>query len=200
MDIVGRKIWDDTALIIAFKEGNREAFSHLFEKFYNALCFFTRNITADADHAEDIVQEVFFKLWHKHADFVDLPAIKAFLYISCKNASLNYLEKEKNKGSHQRELLRVYGETEDFVLNEIIYSESLREISIALDELPEQCAAVMKLLFQEGLKPQEVATELGITVSTVYNQKSKGISILKERLSLQSFALLAIMLSDKFVN
>lgn len=200
MNIVKRKLWHDKALIIAFNSGDEEAFSHIFETYYNALCFFTKKITSSTSHAEDIVQDVLYKLWNKRSDFSDPVSVKAFLYISCKNASLNYLAKEKNKDTHQKELLRLYGDSEEPILKEIIYTESLREISTAMDGLPEQCGAVMKMLFQEGLKPQEVADQLGITVSTVYNQKSKGIYMLKQKLALDSFLLLALFLSDKIIN
>ncbi|MES2830001.1 MAG: RNA polymerase sigma-70 factor [Bacteroidota bacterium] len=200
MDTVREKARDEHSIYIAFKTGDQQAFSFIFEKYYPALCFFTTRLTNGDVYAEDIVQDVFHKLWNKHNDFDNGEAIKAFLYISCRNASLNYLQKEKNKGGHEQELLRIGDHSEDFVLNQIIYSESLREINTAIDGLPEQCALVMRMLFQDGLKPQEVADQLNITVSTVYNQKARGIAALRERLSLRDFTVLLMVIADQFIN
>lgn len=191
----------DNEVLALMNSGDERAFGVVFEKYYPALCFFSSRLIADKDAAEDIVQELLYKLWHKHADFTSMESVKAFLYIGARNASLNYIDKEKRKEKHHQVMMQLPAEVTEPVLNEIIYTEALREIATELNHLPEQCGKVIKMLYQDGLKPQEIADQLGITVSTVYNQKMRGIAILKSRLSIQGFGLLLILvMTDQFVN
>jgi len=199
--MAAHRTYTDQELTALLQKGDERAFEQIFDHYYQALCFFSARIIVDKIAAEDIVQEVLYKLWHKHADFETLNAIKAFLYISTRNASLNYLDKEKRKDKHHQLLMGLPEETDIPVLNEIIYAEGLREIAMALDNLPEQCGKIIKMIYQEGLKPQEIAKALGITVSTVYNQKMRGIGILREKLSVKGFGvLLLVTLTDRFFN
>jgi RNA polymerase sigma-70 factor (ECF subfamily) len=191
----------ESELITLLRNGDERAFGQVFDHYYTALCFFSARLITDKTAAEDIVQEILYKLWHKHADFESMQAIKAFLYISTRNASLNYLDKEKRKDRHHQKLMELPEEVTDPVLNDIIYTEALREIAMELDCLPDQCGKVIKMIYQDGLKPQEIADLLGITVSTVYNQKMRGIGILKGRLSAKGFGVLLMMiLADRFLN
>lgn len=190
---------NENELMHRLQLGDIQAFDHVFEKFYNALCFYATRLTSDRFAAEEIVQDIFYKLWNKHADFISLNSIKAFLYISTRNASINFLNKEQRKIKHDAEFGLLEDEFQEPVINEIIYTEVLREIAIEVDALPEQCAKIIKMIFEDGLQPKEVADKLNITTSTVYNQKMRGLSILKKRLSGRSFSILtSVMLSMYF--
>jgi RNA polymerase sigma-70 factor (family 1) len=190
----------DEELITSFRMGDKIAFSSIFNKYYASLCFFTSNIIHNPDEAEDIVQDIFHKLWNKHSDFFTLNELKSFLYIGCRNSSFNYLKRNKAKDGQQQELLRLTDDADQSVLNRIVYVESLREIHTAIDTLPEQCKIVIKMLFNDGKSPQEVAEHLGVTVSTVYNQKMRGVAILRKVLSVKSFNLLLVLLAESLSN
>lgn len=197
--MAGNNALTDLELLNRFRSGDDKAFGVIYEKFYAALCFFALRLTNDRAAAEDIVQEILCKLWQKHQDFEDLGAIKAFLYISTRNACMNHLVAVQRKEKHHLELEKMpLQQTE---VNEVIYAEALREITAALGSLPDQCAKVMRMLYQEGLRPQEIADSLGITVSTVYNQRMRGVAILRSRLSKHGFEVLAaILLTDHLMR
>ncbi|MNI38402.1 RNA polymerase sigma factor [compost metagenome] len=76
----------------------------------------------------------------------------------------------------------------------MIYLETLREVHDAIETLPEQCRHVIYKLVVEDLSPQEVAISLGITTSTVYNQKKRGIELLRQRLRPDQFFCLLLLL------
>lgn len=185
---------NETELLHRLQLGDIQAFDYIFGKFYSALCFFATRLTSERFVAEEIVQDTFYKLWNKHADFVSLNSIKAFLYISTRNASINFLNKEQRKTKHGVELGLLEDEFQEPIINQIIYTEVLREIAIEVDALPEQCAKIIKMIFEDGLQPKEIAGKLNITVSTVYNQKMRGLSILKKRLSGRGFSTLTAMI------
>ena len=190
---------NENELLHRLQLGDIQAFDYIFGKFYSTLCFFATRLTSDRFVAEEIVQDIFYKLWNKHADFTTLNSIKAFLYISTRNASINFLNKEQRKIKHDVEFSLLEDEFQEPIINEIIYTEVLREIAIEVDALPEQCAKIIKMIFEDGLQPKEVADKLNITISTVYNQKMRGLSILKKRLSGRGFSILTtVMLSVYF--
>lgn len=190
MAVTQLKNLNESELLQRLLIGDSNAFDFIFKKFYPALCFFATKLTSDKFVAEEIVQDILYKLWNKHADFNSLNSIKAFLYISTRNASMNFLKKEHSKIKHDLEFAFSEDEFQEPVINEIIYTEVLREISNEVDALPEQCGKIIKMIFEDDLEPKQIADELGITISTVYNQKMRGLSILKKRLSGREFSIL----------
>lgn len=67
------------------KMGDDRAFKVLFEKYYASLCAFATNFVDDPDVAEDIVQEIFFKLYTDKPTFDVVVALKSYLYLATKN-------------------------------------------------------------------------------------------------------------------
>lgn len=178
---------EEEQYLLLFKAGRPEGLRFLYKTFYGTMCFYLEKMQLESYEVEELVQDVFLKLWERHADFDHLGAIRSFLYTSCRNAALNFIGKEKR----QKEQYKVYGSQLDIlefpITNQMIYLETLREIHEAIYALPEQCSKVMAMLTIEELSPQEVADLLGITTSTVYNQKKRGIELLQSRLSPDQF-------------
>jgi len=184
-------------LLSQLKEGDQNAFSHIFKQFYQPLCFFCTRLVSNSAVAEEIVQDVLYKVWYKNEDFNTLLSIKAFLYISTRNASMNYIDKEQRKLKRETARYALGEEFEEPILREIIYAEVLNEIRTEINNLPEQCGKIIKMIYEEDMKPQEIADELNIKVSTVYNQKMRGISILKTRLAGATFDMMMCYLIYK---
>ncbi len=191
-----KELSEEVDLLRRFHQGDHTAFEVLFRTFHPAISFFARRITTvlPKGQAEEIVQDTFLKLWDRRTKFPDLQAVKAFLYITVRNACLNDFEKEQVQQRKQERYLYTVNEIEDAVIEEIIYSEVLREVSQTIETLPEQCRRIMKMAYEDGLAPKEIAEALNITVSTVNNQKARGISLLKKRLSDKGFAVLLFFL------
>lgn len=173
----------ETELLNSLKLGDERAFDQLFRKFYPYLCFFARRFVKVTGTEEEIVQDTLFKLWERRADFESYNALKAFLYISVKNACFN------GNLSNQRQLNRDHNwhllqeEIEHDVQEHIIKAEIGMEVNQAIEELPEQCRAVIKMSYQQELSGKEIAKALQVTVSTVNNQKARGIMLLRNKLN-----------------
>lgn len=187
----------DNDIIVSLKNGDPEALQTLLKHYYSALCLFAERLLGDSAAAEDIVGESFVKLWKKRTDFENHQNLKAFMYITVRNACLNYLKQAKRDSLSKKQHAYLTGEKEEFVLNEMIRAEVLKEIMDAINNLPEQCRKVLKLGYLEGMKNQEIAAKLNISVHTVKNQKARGIQLLKIRLrdrDLMSFLILCSFL------
>lgn len=189
----------DYELFALLKGKNMAAFDQIFEQFYRPLCFFASRIIHDPADSQDIVQDVFVRFWQKENLPDTMNAIRAYLYVSVKNSCFNYLEKNSVKLKHQQTLVNTDIE-EATILNNIIQAEVLRQVFAAVDTLPEQCRKIIRMTFEDGKKAKEIACELGITISTVNNQKMRGLSLLKTRLSDEGLALGMLLLLPAFFN
>lgn len=185
--------YTDQELVALFKQGDERAFDSLFRKFYPALCFFARRFVQVDGLAEEIVQDVMFKLWQQHSDFDNFNSLKAFLYISIKNACIDGSVSEHRKQNRENNWYLRQENLEHNVEEHIIQSEVLLEISQAIDMLPEQCRKIMKMSYEQGMSGKEIADAMKITVSTVNNQKSRGILLLRKLLSAKGMATLVFL-------
>jgi RNA polymerase sigma-70 factor (ECF subfamily) len=187
----------DLLMIESLRKGDEQSFAYFFDLHYKSLCYFAFTITQDQQQGEDIVSECFLKLWNSRLDFYTPQKIKAFLYISCKNACLNYLRNNKRKNSKQQLYLQQLEHSEDSILYQIVETEVLAILSQEIEELPTKCREVFKLLYFQHKKTDEIAELLGISAKTVRGHKARAIELLKAQLLKKGLSV-AVMLSVLF--
>jgi RNA polymerase sigma-70 factor (ECF subfamily) len=165
-------------------EGNEKAFEQLFRLYYQRLYHFAFNLVHHQEQAEEVVSDVFVKLWHNRQKLASVQNHEIYLYVAIKNQSLNYLNKKEN--------LRVF---EDITLHELVNNynpeqalelqELKQSIEAAVESLPTQCKVVFKLIKEDGLHYKEVAEILGISVRTVETQLARALKKISAALSMQ---------------
>ena len=135
------------------------------------------------DRAQEIVLDVFLKLWKQRSNLLDVRNIEDYCFILVKNASLNYLEKEsKHTYIHPDSLPEP--QEQNYSPEESLISEELFALYVkALDRLPERCREVFIRIREEKQSYAQVAEELGISMNTVDAQLQKAITRLKEMIS-----------------
>ncbi len=182
-------------VISALKEGDTRALHDLHDLYYPALRNFAISLLNDGPAAEDIVTEIFVILWRKHRDFETLQNIKAFLYISTRNACINHI-KRLQRDSVMKTGFSNYLSTdhEEFALNEMIRAEVLQQIYEAIEALPSQCKRVFKMCYVEGLSNSEVAERAAISINTVKNHKVKALGLLRLKFLSSTMSILAACL------
>lgn len=176
---------DEKALLTQFQSGDRLAFDKIFRVFQPALLFFANRLLINFDQIDpqDIVLDIFLKLHERRESFAALSSIKAFLYISTKNACFNAIEKEKIRLRRFDGYTSNFNESdEDNILSQIVLTEVHRELYQAIELLPEQCRIIM-LQLMEGQTAQEISGNLSVSVSTINSQKARAVSLLKKRIS-----------------
>lgn len=162
-----------------FRKGDDTALSYFFKLHYKALVYFVERLIQDQLEAEDVVADCFVKTWERREDFETAANIKAFLYISCRNASLNYLKHLKVKTAAQQKYFKELEEGEESILAKIIETEVLVILNQEIEQLPQNYRDVFRLLYFDQLKTDEIAAQLGLTVQTVRNYKARAIDLLK---------------------
>lgn len=186
---------DDRHRMASFRNGEEKAFAYFFDLHYKSLCYFARAITQEQQQAEDLVSECMVKLWNHRQTFHTAHNIKAFLYITCKNACLNYLRNSKRLDGNKELYLSQLEIAEDNMLYQIIETEVLAILHREIEELPHKCRDVFKLIYMDNKNTEEIATQLGISVKTVRGHKARAIQLLKSQLlkkGLSAVVLLAI--------
>lgn len=175
-------------IVSLFKEiqvGNKTAFDTLFNCYYSKLVTFAKQYTKQQESAEEITSELFVKLWLKRETLSKVLHPEVYLYVSIKNACLNFMR------SHQKRK-HVFAEKEESAVFEGICNGHMsfledKELRKLLDEavasLPEQRRMVFKLIKEDGLKTAAVAQILGISKRTAENQLYKAVKTLAETLS-----------------
>ncbi|WP_316817639.1 RNA polymerase sigma-70 factor [Pedobacter nyackensis] len=166
----------------AFQNGEEKALAHFFKLHSKSLAYFTNRMLEDKAEADDIVSKCFLKLWQKHEDFKTVQNIKAFLYISCRNACLDYLASLKVRTASQEKYIMHLQQGEETILYDVIQTEVLDLVNKEIEELPDKMKVIFKMLYFEGKSTTEISEELGLSIQTVRNQKTKAIAILKNSL------------------
>jgi len=176
--------------MVAFQNGDKEAFNHIFNMFYKRVCFFAAGIVSE-DAAEDLVQDTFVKLWERRVSFDSLTSIKAFLYLTTKNSCINTYKHQKvveKFENYQAENI-----DESNIIYRLIEAEVLEEVQQAVQQLPQSYRKVIYLSYFEGLSNQDTADYLNVSINTVKTQKVRSLRILREILKHSPTALLLLM-------
>lgn len=184
-------IQNDKYLFEEIKAGNKAAFDSLFRLYYQDLCRYALFLSCSADDAEEIVQDMFFKLWQNHKN-INIPvAVKSYLYASVKNAVLNIIKHEKVKAAYIKEKqIQEYNLDSSEIMEN---AESLSNISNAIEQLPQKRREIFILCKLDGLKYKEIAEKLDISIKTVENQMGEALRFLREKLSDKEFILFIIL-------
>ena len=157
-----------------------EDFESVFRQWYPSLCHTTYRIIKDKDKAEDIVQDVFVKVWENRKTIEITISIKSYLFRSCINTALNETSRQK-KYTHvpaEDDLIIASQNTGDNIEQEDLQ----QKIDEGLNLLPPACKSVFILSRFEEMSYKEIAETLEISIKTVENQMGKALKILREHL------------------
>lgn len=170
-------------LIPLLQEGNESAFAILFHHFYPPLCFFAERLIKDSEESQDIVTNVFTAYWKRCADFPDHTKIKAFLYVSVRNACMNYVRNLNTRINAEKELLYLAKAEEDTIAErEQLRSSIWESVFAEIQALPDQLKTVFTLLYFDRLDTKAVSAKMNLPVQTVRNYKTRAIDILRKRI------------------
>ena len=147
------------------------AYRELFLLYHSRLVHFSSSITHSKESAEEIVSDVFLKLWNNRKTLTRIGNFHLYIYIATKNLSINCLLRQKRSESFSLDDVAVefrstYLDPEEL----LITAEMHKRLHYAINELPPQCRLVFKLVKEDGLKYREVAELLNLSLKTIENQ------------------------------
>jgi RNA polymerase sigma-70 factor (ECF subfamily) len=172
------------------------AFEEMFRLHFRRLYAYAITIVKEEVTAEEIVHNVFYKIWEKKGGIDIQTSVTAYLYRAVYNDSLNYLKHKKVKLAYAAHAVMQTKEESHSATSKIQLSELQQKLDAALSELPEQCRTIFQMSRFEDLKYAEIAGRLGISVKTVENQMGKALKILRTKLA--DYLPLLIVLLESF--
>jgi RNA polymerase sigma-70 factor (ECF subfamily) len=174
--------WTDTAIIQLLKDRDETGFEHVFKFYFKNMYRYALTILQDHDQAEDIVQNVFYKLWDKIESLHFQGSLGGYLYRAVHNESLNHLKHKKVRRTYLTYITGNMKEQGDGAHRKVLFSELERRLQKAINELPEQCRTIFQMSRFEELRYLDIAQRLGLSVKTVENQMGKALKLLRARL------------------
>lgn len=163
-------------------EDSQRAFRGFYDLTYDRLFRIAYYYVKHDEWAQEIVLDVFMRLWNQRAKLPEVNNIEDYCFILTKNASLNYLEKENRHAVVSAEQLPESSDQADSPEETLISEELFARYVKALDCLPKRCREVFVRIREEKQSYAQVAEELNISVKTVDAQLQKATLKLKEML------------------
>lgn len=180
---------NESGSVVSIRIDEKE-FHNIFKEYYAALCSFAFRYMEDADMSADIVQDVFAKLWQIRDDFFYLHQVKAFLYTAVRNRSLNELAHSKVAHEYRQKIIAKKADA--FFHDVIVEEETFRILSEAIEKLPAQMRAIMRLAL-EGKRNPEIAEHLNVSPETVHTLKKMAYKKLRKYLTDYYYCLLLLI-------
>lgn len=157
-------------------------FEQLFKTHFKSLYAYAYTILKEETAAEEIVQNVFFKIWEKNKQPDIQTSLKAYLYKAVYHDSLNYLKHLAVRAKHKSRVMHDNKEEGQPASGRLMLKELEEKLRDAMNALPEQCRTIFQMSRFDGLKYHEIANQLGISVKTVENQMGKALKLLRVKL------------------
>jgi RNA polymerase sigma-70 factor (family 1) len=175
--------YDDYVVLHRIAAGDEEAFRQLFHHYNKLLRPFVVKLTRSTQAAEEVLQEVFLKIWLHREKLVDVENPRAYILRIVSNESMNYL----------RALVKDHRLIEEIGQSPIVespspeqsifYRETEQLIDEAIGQLPQACRQIYRMSREQYKRIPEIASELNLSNHTVKNQLVKALRIIRLRIA-----------------
>ena len=171
---------NEKLLVLELKSGNEKAFQKLFDNYRNILYKYSYSLVCSKPYAEEIVQDVFLKVWEKRDTLNPNLSFKSFLFTITRNKTITFLKRAAKSDKIREE---IFYNSQKFVNPTDLYIreaevEKIKEEALAL--LPPRRRLIFEMSRYEGKSHNEIAEELGISPNTVRNQMSMALETLRD--------------------
>ncbi len=171
-----KEISNDILLFQRIKRDDRQALNTLFTNYYQKLCRFACTFSLSHQQAEEVVADVFFRLWEKREHLEIYLNFNAYLYKAVKREAIAILK----KGQHEVELSDEHDLVDPITPNLTLeYQELQQHLDSVINRLPQRCRQIFILNRFDGMKYKEIGITLGVSEKTVENQLVKALDIVR---------------------
>ncbi len=170
----------NTELLQLIREDNMIAFYNLYERYSRRLFGFVLKYLKQETDAEEIVQEVFIKIWENRANINIYSSFESFLFTIAYNKTISLFRQRTTENKYLEYLKSIQQVDEDpVIIDEIYYTELKDKVLSLLDELTPRQKEIFLLSREQGLTHQEIAGKLNISVNTVKKHMVNTLAFLK---------------------
>ncbi|MCC8424575.1 RNA polymerase sigma factor [Mucilaginibacter sp. UR6-11] len=191
---------EEKELVSLLKKGDRLAFEHLYHNYKHRLYGNLRKILKSDSAAQELLQQLFVKIWENRLSLDPDKVFKAYLFSIAENLAYDFFRKAARDKNLEARLMTVATEGYSYIEEALYRKESVAILNRAVASLPPQRRHVFTLCKLEGKTYEEVSVELGISTSTINDHIVKGTRSVKEYLFLsKDFALLLLSAAIAFL-
>lgn len=186
-------ISNDAELLLKIRQKDRQSFEHLYKLYYKKLYLLSYQYVQHQEKAEEIVHDVFMKIWNAGAELTIRQSLGAYLSRSVINTALNMIKKDKRSENHITRFQHSLDETDEPVDDAQLLEDRLLLLEQAIETLPPQCKKVLMMSKFENLKQQEIADTLNISIKTVKNHMTTGYEKIRAIMTKQQTLLINLL-------
>lgn len=173
----------DAELVRRIRAGDERALEVVFRTHFAGMASFVQRFVRSADLAEELVQDVFLKLWSKREQLAEIETLRTYLFRAARNTALNYLRRAKLERKWREEQVVDDDPPTTFAADdETVEQEVAAAVMEAINRLPPRCREIFLLSRDGGLTYAEIARSLEISVKTVETQMGRALKSLRASL------------------
>ncbi|WP_028296501.1 RNA polymerase sigma-70 factor [Olivibacter sitiensis] len=184
---------DELSVLVYVSEGNHRAFCQLFDHYHPYVYGFARKLTRSDEQAEEIVQDIFVKIWVNKAQLPAIHNFAAYLTQLVRNQAYTVLRKQMRQVKAYESMSNQTGEKQLDLDRQLDFRETQRILDEAVAGLSPQQQRVYHLCHQQGLKYEDAANELGISVDTVRFHMKAALKSIRNHFVRYGFAYMGII-------
>jgi len=167
------------------RKGDKAEFESLFRSFYVSLVRYAKTLVKDQDTAEEVVQELFVRLWQEREKISIESSLNGYLFRSVHNRCLHYIDHRKVVERHAEAMSGRQQQTDEDPYEILRYKDLQERIARILEKLPERCGMIFCMNRFEGFKYSEIAEKLSVSVKTVEASMGRALKEFRKELAEQ---------------
>ncbi|UOB17942.1 RNA polymerase sigma factor [Abyssalbus ytuae] len=175
-----KALHNEKLLVKQLIAGNEKAFIKLYNTYKNTIYGYSLKLVKSNADAEEIIQDVFMKVWEKRKTLDPSLSFKSYLFTVARNTCFNFLRKSSNDAKMKEKIFYKSQKSFEPADRKLIASEFERLKNGAYDKLPPKRRAIFEMSREEGMSYPEIAKKMGISVNTVKVQMSKALETLRD--------------------
>jgi len=193
------KLPPDKFILDSLRKNDVNVFKRLFDFYYSGLVRYAIRLVNKPEVAEEIVLDVFERLWSRREELQITVSFSSYLYSSVRYRCINYFKSKIQSFVFEDDILTLDQASESTPHEELVYKDLEEALIHSISELPEQCRIIFNLSRNSGLSNAEIAKELGLAPKTVENQMTIALRKIREFLQKNWYVLFSISLWGYFI-
>jgi len=187
---------NEPELLVRVANGDEDAFALLFHFYHNRLANYVQRFTNSILLTQEIVQDVFLKIWTNRAELSSVNNFRSYLFVCSRNHAFNAIKKLAREYRRNELWQMKFKEEFHISLERTTYQELLVQIQQAIQALPTQQRKVFLLSREKGMSHDEIARHLGLSPATVKKHVSLALKFLRKRIGPNTTAFIIVLLLE----
>lgn len=176
-------LFNEQELLQRLNAGDKHAFTRIYEQYASKLYRYALKFVKSEEIAEDVVHDIFVKLWNNAATLTIETSLQAYLYKTTHHHLLNLIKREAVQERYLGEMINTAAQFNRSTEESVDFKETMQKVQQAVDSLPPQRKLIFEMGRTGGMTHSQIARELNIAGSTVNNQIVKALRTIKEHLT-----------------